>query len=367
MLSAHTGCDCDPRCVLFRRHRLLPIAFVIALAVTVTLAAPLARADAATTSVSIGAGLRGPSGLTATVYAKKFKKISALATDAQGRIWAATAEATDKNTDAIYLVPEAGATPVKVVTDVHTPLGLLWVGDTLYVSQTGGVLALSGFDGTSFATRTTVLAIPDGTGEVNGIAQGRDGRLYAGISAPCDHCTPTAQWSASVISFLPDGSDVQVEADGIRAAVGLSFYPGTTDLFVTMNQRDDLGKKTPGDWLAVVQSGQSWGFPGCYGQGGSACSGVPSPVAVLDKHAAVSGVAIVTGQLGTKVGTGAVVAEWVSGKVKFVRLTHTSAGYSGTTKTFLTGFQNPVPVLIDATGALFVGDWTTGTLYRITS
>ena len=55
-----------------------------------------------------------------------------------------------------------------------------------------------------------------------------------------------------------------------------------------MNQRDDLGSKTPGDWLAVVREGQDWGFPGCWGQGGKACEGVPEPAAVLDAHAAES-------------------------------------------------------------------------------
>ena len=82
-----------------------------------------------------------------------------------------------------------------------------------------------------------------------------------------------------------------------------------------MNQRDDLGEATPGDWLAVVRSGQDWGFPDCYGQGGSACDGVPTPVAELDEHAAVSGVAIVTGQLGATVGHAALVAEWSTGTV----------------------------------------------------
>jgi len=227
------------------------------------------------------------------------------------------------------------------------------------------VLALSGFDGTSFATRTTVLTVPEGTGEVNGIAQDGDGRLYVGISAPCNSCTPTQTWSASVISFLPDGSDVQVVADGIRAAIGLAFYPATNDLFVTMNQRDDLGTRTPGDWLAVVSAGQSWGFPDCYGQGGTECAGVPSPTAALSRHAAVSGVAIVTGQLGPTLDPGAVVAEWVTGKVRFVRLTDTGTGYEGRTESFLTGFENPVPVFVDARGALYVGDWATGRLYRI--
>jgi glucose/arabinose dehydrogenase len=350
--------------VTFTRRRSVPLIFATLL-VACALMMSSVHAYAAT-STSIGAGLTGPKGLQATVYAKGLKKISALATDAQGRVWAATAEATDKDTDAIYLINAAGATPLKVATDVHTPLGLLWVGDSLYVSESGGVEVFSGFDGTAFATRTKVVSFADDTGEVNGIAQGSDGRVYIGISAPCNACTPTKQYSASVVSFLPDGTDVQVVATGIRAAVGLTFFPGTNDLLVTMNQRDDLGAKTPGDWLAVVRSGQSWGFPSCYGQGGTKCLGVPTPTAVLDKHAAVSGVAIVTGQLGANVGTGAVVAEWVTGKVKLVRLTHTASGYTGTTKAFLSGFENPVPVLVDASGSLFVGDWTTGILYRIT-
>ena len=333
---------------------------------------PFATANAAGAAPSginqaIGAGLRGPSGLTATVYAKGLKHVSALATDAQGRVWVATAAASDQGKDALFLVTDAGATPEKVVTDVHTPLGLVWVGDTLYVSQADSVLALSGFDGSAFASRTTIVSFPDGTGEVNGVTLGGDGRLYVGISASCDACTSTDAYSASVVSFLPDGSDLQVYATDIRAPIGLAFFPGTNDLFVTMNQRDDLGKKTPGDWLAVVRAGESWGFPAYYGQSGEQWSSMPNPVAELDEHAAVSGVAIVTGQLGTSVGTGAVVAEWVTGKVKLVRLTAAEGGYTGTAVAFLSGFDNPVPVMLDAQGALFVGDWTSGKVYRITA
>jgi glucose/arabinose dehydrogenase len=340
-------------------------------ALLVAFVASFATADAASASPSgirgaIGAGLRGPSGLAATVYAKGLKHLSALATDAQGRVWAATAAASDTGKDAISLVSESGATPLKVVTDVHTPLGIVWIGDTLYVAQADTVLALGGFDGSTFASRTTLVSFPDSTGEVNGIAVGGDGRLYVGISAPCDACTPTDSYSASVVSFLPDGSDLQVFASDIRAPIGLAFFPGTDDLFVTMNQRDDLGAKTPGDWLAVVRQGESWGFPSYHGQDGTKYADMPSPVASLDPHAAVSGVAVVTGQLGSSVGTGAVVAEWMTGKVKLVRLTATDDGYTGTTVSFLSGFENPVPVMLDGS-ALFVGDWTSGTLYRITA
>jgi glucose/arabinose dehydrogenase len=339
------------------------------LVVTIVCCSMLVRttdANAASSSVSIGAGLHGPSGLSATMYAKGLKHASALATDPQGRVWVATAAATDAGKDAIYMLGSPGATPQKVLTDVHTPLGLLWLGDTLYVSEHDGVLALRGFDGTTFASRTTIVSFPTATGEVNGIARGSDGRLYVGISAKCDACTPSDTYSASVVSFRTDGSDLQIVARDIRAPVGLAFFPGTDDLFVTMNQRDDLGRKTPGDWLSLVQQGQSWGFPSCYGQDTAKCASTPRPVAVLDRHAAVSGVAMATGQLGSSVGTGAIVAEWVTGKVQLVRLTRSDPGYTGKVATSLTGFANPVPVLLDPHGALFVGDWTTGRIYRIT-
>jgi glucose/arabinose dehydrogenase len=137
----------------------------------------------------------------------------------------------------------------------------------------------------------------------------------------------------------------------VRAAYGLAYANGV--LFATMNQRDDLGDKTPGDWLAVVANGQDWGFPRCYGQGGPVCSGVPRPLAVLDAHAAAGGVAISNGH--------ALVAEWSFGKVVSVAL----EGNRGTTRTYVSGLQHPLPLVTTATGAVLVGDWGTGIIYRI--
>jgi glucose/arabinose dehydrogenase len=249
----------------------------------------------------------------------------------------------------------------------------VWVDDTLYVSSSGRVDAYTGFDGRAFATHRTVLTLPAGVGETNGIIGAPDGRLLLGISSPSDHTAPTSPYSAAIVSFRPDGSDLQVYAGGIRAPIGLTFYPGTSDLFVTMNQRDDLGDATPGDWLAQVQQGQAWGFPDCYGQGGAVCDGVPQPVAELDQHAAVSGVAMVTGEagstagssVGSTIGTSALVAEWSQGAVRRVALTRDGSTYAGTTHPFLTGLTNPVPLLTRPDGTVLVGDWTTGTIYLI--
>jgi glucose/arabinose dehydrogenase len=325
-----------------------------------------ASADpSSSTLTAIGAGLRGPAGLSATAYATGLTNVSAFAFDPDGHLWAATAAYDDAGTDAVYEVTTDGVTPMKVIADLHTPLGLVWAGDTLYLASAGRVDAYTGLTDGTFARHTMVLTLSAGVGEVNGLVMSPAGRLVLGVSAPCDACTPTTEDAAAVLSFLPDGSDLRVVAGGIRAPVGLAYYPGTDDLFVTMNQRDDLGDATPGDWLSVVRDGQAWGFPDCYGQGGSACSGAPTPVAVLDKHAAVSGVAIVTDGLGASVGPSALVAEWATGVVLRVALTNDGTTYTGTVEPFLTGLTKPVPIVTAPDGSVFVGDWGTGTVYRI--
>src|SRR5262249_54003151 len=110
---------------------------------------------------------------------------------------------------------------------------------------------------------------------------------------------------------------------------------------VTMNQRDDLGDATPGDWLARVTEGSAWGFPD---------ASTEKPIAELDQHAAVAGVAML--------GDDVIVAEWATGKV--VRVTP-----SGTASQFVTGLKNPVAVATAPDGAVLVSDWSTGAVYRV--
>jgi glucose/arabinose dehydrogenase len=88
-------------------------------------------------------------------------------------------------------------------------------------------------------------------------------------------------------------------------------------------------------------------------------------VAVLDKHAAVSGVAIVGPPLSGTSGTAAIVAEWAAGKVQRVSLVGSGSMTTGTVGPFITGMANPVPVLHAPDGSLFIGDWKTGTIYRV--
>jgi glucose/arabinose dehydrogenase len=317
--------------------------------------------------VAIGAGIKGPSGLHAEVYARGLPTVAALTFDPQGRLWAAAAGLGGHSRDGVYEIARRGARPVRVIGGLDDPLGLVWHQGRLYVSSVGRVTVYSRFTGRRFANHETIIRGPVIRGENNGLALAPDGRFVLGITATCDHCRPRSKWSGSIVSFRPDGSDLRLYAARIRAPVGLAFYPGTSDLFVTMNQRDDLGAQTTGDWLARVAPATNWRFPQCYGQGGSACAGVPGPLAVLDKHAAVGPVVIVTGQLGPSVGTAALVSEWQTSKVARVALVKRGSGAGGAPTVWLRGLRNPLALTLGPGRSLLVGDWGSGILYRITA
>jgi glucose/arabinose dehydrogenase len=360
----------SPRTTRARRHAPgAALALAALLALTGGLAGcgssshPSSRAQ---TLQPIGVGLRGPAGLKATLYATGLPTVATLAFDPHGRLWAAAAGLSNHRRDGVYVIARPGARPVRVIAGLDDPLGLLWEDGTLYVASVGRVDAFSDLRGTRFTRHREIVVGPVARGENNDLVPATGGRLLLGITATCDHCTPTSRYSGSIVSFLTDGRGLRLFAARIRAPFGLAYYPGTTHLFVTMNQRDDLGARTPGDWLAVVRQGQSWGFPECYGQGGSVCAGVPKPVAVLDPHAAVGSVVIVTGELGPTVGSSAaLVAQWAVPKVQRIALTRVGSTYRGSVAPFLTGLENPLALVLAPGHSLLVGDWGTGRIYRI--
>jgi glucose/arabinose dehydrogenase len=315
--------------------------------------------------VPIGVGIYGPSGVRATVYARGLPTVAGLLSDPRGRLWATAAGLAAHSRDGVYLVARPGAAPVRVISGLDDPLGLAWYRGRLYVSSVGRVTAYSGFTGTRFRHASTIIRGPVARGENNDLVLGRDRRFVMGITAICDHCVPRSKWSGSIVSFRPDGSDLRLYAARIRAPVGLALYPTTSDLFVTMNQRDDLGARSPQDDLAVVRPGTDWRFPGCYHQGGPACAGVPPPLALLGAHRAPGPVVIVTGQPGAGVGTAALIGEWTVGKVARVALVKRGSSYRGAPSVWLRGLHNPVALALALDGSVLVGDWGTGLIYRI--
>jgi glucose/arabinose dehydrogenase len=340
----------------------------IAVLAAVAACAPAARAAPALPGQIVAAGIPYASNVTF---------------DARGGMWVTSGAPFSQNGDGVWYVAHAGARPVHVIRGTLTALGLTWFRGRLYVASTlsrvtGIVARYSGFDGRRFAHRRVVIpAISIGRHGLGTIAPGPKGRLYLGVGAEQDRLAGGHETSGTVISFKGDGSDLRIEARGLRGPFGLAFVPATASLLVTDNGRDDLGLHRPPDELDLVRdvtrAAPDFGFPDCYDQGGRACSGTAAPLALLPAHAGVGGVAV-AGDWGGRgltafvAESGSVVGGVDAGReVRRIELRRRpGGGYDATGSVFATGFgeQDALGTAIGPGGALYVTLWATGAVVR---
>jgi glucose/arabinose dehydrogenase len=222
-----------------------------------------------------------------------------------------------------------------------------------------------------------IPAISIGRHGLGTIVPGPNGRLYLGVGAEQDRLAGGHVTSGTVVSFKGDGSDLRIEATGLRGPFGLAFIPGTASLLVTDNGRDDLGVHRPPDELNVVRdvtrAAPDFGFPDCYDQGGRACSTTTAPVALLPAHAGVGGVAVTPdwggrGLTAFVAESGSVVGGLDAGReLRRIELRRRpGGGYDATESVFATGFgeQDALGTAIGPGGALYLTLWGTGAVVR---
>ena len=129
--------------------------------------------------------------------------------------------------------------------------------------------------------------------------------LYMSVGSTCNVCAPAAM-TAAILRMKPDGSDLEVFAEGVRNSVGFDWHPVTHELWFTDNGRDMLGDDVPNDELNVAsKAGLHFGFPFCH-QGDvpdpefgaqRACSTTEPPVQKLGAHVAAIGFTFYTGNM----------------------------------------------------------------------
>jgi glucose/arabinose dehydrogenase len=289
-----------------------------------------------------------PAGYHASVYASGLDHPTAMSFASGGRLYVA------EDGGSIVSVARGTTKPRPFARGLTVPLGLLWRGRTLYVSESGKVEALR-----AGRRRVVVAGLPFKEHQQDAIVAGPDGRLYLGSGSTCNACKERDPRSAAILSFRPDGSDLRVVARGLRNPYGLLFVGKT--LYATVNGRDDLGDGEPADSLVRVRRGADYGWPDCWP--GYAlrrligrCQGVTPPVAYLEPHSSADGIALWRGDL--------FVAEWGEylsakhGRV-VVRIVH------GRAVPFASGFQHPLALAVDPGGELLVADWGRGVIYAI--
>jgi glucose/arabinose dehydrogenase len=310
----------------------------------------LASSLASAVSARVSAG--GPKlarGITSTVFAQIPGVPAAIAFSPSGTTFVGSANVEDgsKPNDGVYVIERAGR--ARKVVSRPSVLGVAWARGSLLVASPGRVEAFSGWNGVRFSRATTVLSgLPNGIG---GMAVGPDGRVYLGIDAGCDDCTPTSPLGGTVVSFTPSGGDLRVVARGLRKPFALAFPRGARAPVVTVVGQDDLGPKEPPEIVVRAVPGADFGWPACTWVDANACAGRPKPLVYLPAHSTPTGIAAI----GTRLYIGLFVTRSVV----------TVGAGGGRVTSLITDLPNPVVALAARRGALFVGI-DKGVIYRVT-
>ena len=110
---------------------------------------------------------------------------------------------------------------------------------------------------------------PGGGHSTRDVAFSQDGKkMYVGVGSRSNvddpDTTPAEKDRATILEFNLDGTGRRVYASGIRNAVGLAVHPTTGQLWVSVNERDNLGDNLVPDYITHVEEGGFYGWPWYY-------------------------------------------------------------------------------------------------------
>src|SRR2546423_5916466 len=286
------------------------------------------------------------------------------------------------------------------LSGLHSPFGMTLVGDALYVANTDGIVRFPYLRGEKriSAAGLKIVALPAGRinhhWTKNVIASPDGSKLYASggsTSNAGENGIGREEGRAAIWQIDPVTGAHRIFASGLRNPVGLAWEPDTRKLWVSVNERDELGSDLPPDYITAVRDGGFYGFPFSY-YGDHIDYRVHPQRPDLVERAIVPDYALGphTSSLGlTWTGATSLPAPFKGGmfvgqhgswnrkprsgyKVIFVPFAHGTP--SGPPIDVLTGFvrQNgdamgrPVGVAIDRSGALLVADDVGNTIWRVT-
>jgi glucose/arabinose dehydrogenase len=330
-----------------------------------------------------GAELRVPSGFKVDIYATGFREPRFLLTAPSAEIFAEH--------------------------DLNKPFGMAFYppGDDpqfLYVANTDGIIRFPYRNGDLKARGPAEKLSAQLSGGAGFLRSGGhwtrdlvfspDGKqMYVSIgSRSNDSDDPSEANRARIFEFNPDGTEQRVYAWGIRNAVGIAFRPGTSELWMSTNERDELGEDLPPDYISSVRRDGFYGWPWFYlgnhvdprhkGKHLDLADKVIVPDVLVQAHSATLNLCFYTGDQFPAEYKGDVFAafhgSWNRTKrtgYKIVRVPfdHATGKALGEYEDFVTGFVTkegnvwgrPVGLTVAKDGSLLFSEDGNGTIWRV--
>jgi glucose/arabinose dehydrogenase len=351
-----------------------------------------------------GAQPRVPPGFKIEQYASGFRNPRFLLTAPNGDIFV-----TESRADRIKVLRDRNVQTF-ASSGLHDPFGIAFYppGDDpqwLYVANTDGVIRFPYRNG-DLKARAPAEKLANAELSSGGLLRGGghwtrdvvfspDGKkMYVSIGSRSNDSDNAAEADrARIFEFNPDGTGQKVYAWGIRNAVGMAFRPGSNELWMSTNERDDIGEDLPPDYISSVRPGGFYGWPWFYignhadprhkGKHPELAGKVIVPDVLVQAHSASLNLCFYTGNQFPSEYQDDVFAtfhgSWNRAKrtgYKVVRVpfNHATGKPRGEYEDFVTGFitpegkvwGRPVGITMTKDGSLLVSEDGSGTIWRVT-
>jgi glucose/arabinose dehydrogenase len=287
------------------------------------------------------------------------------------------------------------------LSGLTSPFGMALVGDVLYVANSDAIVRVPYSPGQTEirATPTKVVDLPAGPinrhWTKNVIASADGSKLYVSVgsnSNVAERGMENEDGRAAIWEVDAQTGRHRVFASGLRNPVGMAWESESGALWVTVNERDELGSDIVPDYMTAVRDGGFYGWPYSY-FGAHVDKRVKPPRPELVVAALVPDYALGphTGSLGLAFSSGTTLpAAFARGMFvgqhgswnrkprsgyKVIFVPFADGKPSGQPVDVLTGFVSengdgwgrPVGVAIDKRGALLVADDVGNVIWRVAS
>jgi glucose/arabinose dehydrogenase len=287
------------------------------------------------------------------------------------------------------------------LSGLHSPFGMALVGPFLYVANTDAVVRYpyNAGDTEITAPGVKILDLPAGPIDYHwtkDLVASRDGmHLYVTVGSNSnigENGLENETGRAAIHEIDVATGRSRLFASGLRNPNGLAWEPQTGALWVTVNERDEIGSDLVPDYMTAVRDGGFYGWPySYYGQHVDERVKPPRPDLVaraiapdyaLGAHTASLGLAFYEADaLPAKYAGGAFIGQHGSWNreprsgYKVVFVPFTAGRPAGPPEDVLTGFLRtdgraygrPVGVAVDRAGALLVADDVGNVVWRVTA
>ena len=286
------------------------------------------------------------------------------------------------------------------IEGLHSPFGMVLVGNDFYVANSDAIVKFPYHEGDTKITAPGVKLADLPAGRINhhwtkDLTASPDGtKLYATVGSNSnvgENGIEAEANRAAVLEVDRASGKWRVFASGIRNPNGPSWQPQSGALWVTVNERDELGNNLVPDYMTSVKDGGFYGWPYSYfGQHADDRVSPQRPDLVAKAIAPDYALGSHTASLGLTFNTGNLFPEAMAGGAfigqhgswnrkpragyKVIFVPFTGGMPSGPPRDILTGFLTeageaqgrPVGVRIDKQGALLVADDVGNVVWRVT-